>query len=50
MLWLVVCLGMFHVKRGGLFGVVVVVLWVGGRVVGDSFGVCLPSPTSCCED
>ena len=28
-LWLVVCLGMFHVKRGGLFGVVVVVLWVG---------------------
>ena len=29
MLWLVVCLGMFHVKRGGLFGVVVVVLWVG---------------------
>ena len=28
-LWLVVSLGMFHVKRGGLFGVVVVVLWVG---------------------
>ena len=24
--------------------------WVGGWVVGDSFGVCLPSPTSCCED
>lgn len=24
--------------------------WVGGRVVGDSFGVCLSSPTSCCED
>ena len=26
--WLCV-LGMFHVERGGLFGVVVVVLWVG---------------------
>ena len=24
--------------------------WVGGWVVGDGFGVCLPSPTSCCED
>ena len=42
MLWLVVCLGMFHVKHGGLFGVVVVVLglgscclsgWVSGLVV-----------------
>ena len=28
-LWLVVSLGMFHVKHGGLFGGVVVVLWVG---------------------
>ena len=28
-LWLVVSLGMFHMKHGGLFGVVVMVLRVG---------------------